>query len=86
MAISFATADLEFAKQIGEMLEQISYIDDCDTLGQRVNKTDIHKVCPLKSFYVMLMLHRHLFVCTKKSSSFTGLRTKYLHKEEGSWQ
>ncbi|KAH4086515.1 hypothetical protein HBI56_128820 [Parastagonospora nodorum] len=24
------------------MLEQISYIDDCDTLGQRVNKTDIH--------------------------------------------
>lgn len=44
LAISFATADLEFAKQIGEMLEQISYIDDCDTLGQRVNKGDIHKV------------------------------------------
>ncbi|KAF2703360.1 hypothetical protein K504DRAFT_495505 [Pleomassaria siparia CBS 279.74] len=43
IAISFATADLEFAKQIGEMLKQISYIDDCDTLGQRVNKTDIHK-------------------------------------------
>ncbi|KAG9188865.1 hypothetical protein G6011_07570 [Alternaria panax] len=43
IAISCATADLEFAKQIGEMLEQISYIDDCDTLGQRANKTDIHK-------------------------------------------
>ncbi|KAL1794606.1 hypothetical protein ACET3X_006422 [Alternaria dauci] len=43
IAISCATADLEFAKQIGEMLEQISYIDDCDTLGQRTNKTDIHK-------------------------------------------
>jgi hypothetical protein len=26
------------------MLEQISYIDDCDTLGQRANRTDIHKV------------------------------------------
>ncbi|KAF2678070.1 hypothetical protein K458DRAFT_423476 [Lentithecium fluviatile CBS 122367] len=25
------------------MLEQLSYIDDCDTLGQRSNKTDIHK-------------------------------------------
>lgn len=43
IAISFATADLEFAKQIGEMLEQISYIDDCDTLGQRANKKDIHE-------------------------------------------
>jgi hypothetical protein len=44
IAISFATADLEFARQIGEMLEQLSYIDDCDTLGQRANKADIHKV------------------------------------------
>ncbi|KAF2440432.1 hypothetical protein P171DRAFT_394849 [Karstenula rhodostoma CBS 690.94] len=43
IAITFATADLEFAKQIGDMLEQISYIDDCDTLGQRTNKTDIHE-------------------------------------------
>ncbi|SPO01953.1 related to vegetatible incompatibility protein HET-E-1 [Cephalotrichum gorgonifer] len=42
IAISFATADLDFAKQIGDMLEQISYIDDCDTLGQRSNKQDIH--------------------------------------------
>lgn len=46
IAISFSTADLEFAKQIGEMLEQISYIDDCDTLGQKAHKTDIHNVSP----------------------------------------
>ena len=26
------------------MLEHISYIDDCDTLGQRANREDIHKV------------------------------------------
>lgn len=26
------------------MLQQISYIDDCDTLGQKSNKIDIHKV------------------------------------------
>jgi hypothetical protein len=44
IAISFSTADLEFAKQIGEMLEQIAYIDDCDTLGQKADKEDIHKV------------------------------------------
>ncbi|KFZ04192.1 hypothetical protein V502_10338 [Pseudogymnoascus sp. VKM F-4520 (FW-2644)] len=47
IAISFSTADLEFAKQIGEMLEQISYIDDCDTLGQKGNKIDIHKALVL---------------------------------------
>ncbi|KAF2267298.1 hypothetical protein CC78DRAFT_490454 [Lojkania enalia] len=53
IAITFATADLEFAKQIGEMLEQISYIDDCDTLGQRTNKTDIHKA--LVSVYQQIL-------------------------------
>ncbi len=44
IAISFSTADLQFAKQIGEMLEQLSYIDDCDTLGQKADKKDIHQV------------------------------------------
>lgn len=44
IAITFSTADLQFAKQIGEMLEQLSYIDDCDTLGQKSSKKDIHKV------------------------------------------
>ncbi|PYH50973.1 uncharacterized protein BO96DRAFT_292678, partial [Aspergillus niger CBS 101883] len=33
IAISFATADLDFARQIADMLEKLSYIDDCDTLG-----------------------------------------------------
>ncbi|KAI9739902.1 MAG: hypothetical protein M1818_004958 [Claussenomyces sp. TS43310] len=47
IAISFAAADLEFAKQIGEMLEQISYIDDCDTLGQKSDREDIHKALVL---------------------------------------
>lgn len=32
------------------MLEQLSYIDDCDTLGQRTNKIDIHKVVHCMSF------------------------------------
>lgn len=46
VAISISTADLDFAKKIGEMLEQISYIDDCDILGQRENRADIHRVWP----------------------------------------
>jgi hypothetical protein len=32
------------------MLEQISYIDDCDTLGQKANKMDIHKVIRVAIF------------------------------------
>lgn len=44
IAISLATADRDFAKQIGEMLEQLSYIDDCDTLGQKARQEDIHNV------------------------------------------
>lgn len=67
IAISFATADLEFARQIGEMLEQISYIDECDTLGQSINKTDIHKVIQITISDVLLILFRRLFVCIKKS-------------------
>ncbi|KAL4781503.1 hypothetical protein BJX76DRAFT_350139 [Aspergillus varians] len=47
LAISLATADSEFAKQIGDMLERISYIDDCDTLGQKTDRKDIHKALVL---------------------------------------
>ncbi|KAJ4176473.1 hypothetical protein NW767_015434 [Fusarium falciforme] len=53
VAISISTADLEFAKKIGEMLEQISYIDDCDTLGQKEDRADIHRA--LVSVYQKLL-------------------------------
>ncbi|GKZ25938.1 hypothetical protein AbraIFM66951_002452 [Aspergillus brasiliensis] len=43
IAISLATADLDFARQIADMLEKLSYIDDCDTLGQKADRKDIHK-------------------------------------------
>ncbi|KAM0254534.1 hypothetical protein ACHAQJ_006694 [Trichoderma viride] len=43
VAISVSTADIEFAKQIGKMLEQLSCIDDCDTLGQKTDELNIHK-------------------------------------------
>ncbi|KAJ6019002.1 hypothetical protein N7522_001069 [Penicillium canescens] len=43
IAITFANSDLDFAKQIAEMLERISYIDECDTLGRKVDRKDIHK-------------------------------------------
>lgn len=44
IAISISTADEELAKQIGEMLERIAYIDDCDTLGQKSETNHIHTV------------------------------------------
>jgi len=47
IAISLASADLEFAELIGKMLEQLSYIDDCDTLGQKTDSEQIHKVCSM---------------------------------------
>ncbi|CZT20874.1 uncharacterized protein RCC_06734 [Ramularia collo-cygni] len=54
IAISFASADLDFAKQVGEMLNYMSYIDECDTLGQRANNKDnIHKA--LVSVYRVLL-------------------------------
>ncbi|KAJ5934388.1 hypothetical protein N7466_003935 [Penicillium verhagenii] len=43
IAITFANADLEFAKQIADMLKRISFIDECDTLGRKVGRKDIHK-------------------------------------------
>lgn len=52
IAISFSTADFDFAKNIGEMLEQLSYIDDCDMLGQRTNRKDIHRGIHLVSSWV----------------------------------
>ncbi|KAJ2890888.1 hypothetical protein MKZ38_001226 [Zalerion maritima] len=54
IAISFSTADLEFAKQIGEMLEQISYIDDCDTLGQKGDRVDIYQASLRSSVFGVL--------------------------------
>ncbi|KAJ9269456.1 hypothetical protein DTO212C5_4519 [Paecilomyces variotii] len=47
IAISIATADVDFAQQIAEMLQRLSYIDDCDTLGQKTGRKDIHKALVL---------------------------------------
>ncbi len=85
IAISFATADLEFAKQIGEMLEQIAYIDDCDTLGQRANKLDIHKVNCVEYFDPSLKLDRHSCLCTRRSLNSIKSPTKSLPGEDGNW-
>ncbi|PYH90965.1 hypothetical protein BO71DRAFT_333289, partial [Aspergillus ellipticus CBS 707.79] len=53
IAISFSTADLDFAKRIGDMLRQISFIDDCDTLGQKAKRRDIHDVICSEIFFAM---------------------------------
>ncbi|KAL4920386.1 hypothetical protein BDW62DRAFT_16755 [Aspergillus aurantiobrunneus] len=43
IAITLAASDSDFAQQIGDMLDRISWIDACDTLGQRTDRKDIHK-------------------------------------------
>ncbi|KAL2202401.1 hypothetical protein CC79DRAFT_1361506 [Sarocladium strictum] len=53
VGISISAADVDFARQIGEMLEHIQYIDDCDTLGQKEDRADIHKA--LVSVYQKLL-------------------------------
>lgn len=35
---------MKFGNQIVEMLQHISYIDECDTLGQKADDKDIHRV------------------------------------------
>ncbi|KAF3401577.1 hypothetical protein F1880_009990 [Penicillium rolfsii] len=56
IAISFANADSNFAGQLETMLLRISYIDACDTLGQKAEEKKIHKAlvsvyCKILEFY-----------------------------------
>lgn len=45
------------------MLEQISYIDDCDTLGQKADNKDIHKVIHSEHFEVFLTFFAGSRIC-----------------------
>ncbi|KAH6627225.1 hypothetical protein B0J18DRAFT_426830 [Chaetomium sp. MPI-SDFR-AT-0129] len=68
IAISVSTADRRFGEQIGQLLQQLSYIDDCDTLGQKTGKQDIHKA--LVSVYQKLLefYHAALQILSKKGA------------------
>ncbi|KAL2263935.1 hypothetical protein VTK26DRAFT_4122 [Humicola hyalothermophila] len=94
IAISLAAADLTFAKQIGDMLEQLSYIDECDTLGQKTNKESIHKA--LVSVYrSLLQFYNEAFqMLTKKGAKLVlalvlengrlpGIVAEFLKQTEG---
>lgn len=52
------------------MLEQISYIDDCDTLGQKANKKDIYKVIHSKLFEAFLFFPQALVSVYQKILEF----------------
>ncbi|KAJ5212655.1 uncharacterized protein N7498_004301 [Penicillium cinerascens] len=68
IAITFANADLDFAKQIADMLERISYIDECDTLGRKVDRKDIHQA--LVSVYqkILEFYNAALKILTRKGA------------------
>lgn len=44
IAVHLAAAEADFAKQIAEMLDQMQYINACDTLGQKMDQKGIHRV------------------------------------------
>ncbi|RMY90838.1 hypothetical protein D0861_03411 [Hortaea werneckii] len=44
MAITLASTKPDLTESVAAMLEQMSYIDDCDTLGQKANRLDIHQL------------------------------------------
>ncbi len=52
------------------MLEQISYIDDCDTLGQKADNKDIHKVIHSKLVEVVLTFLQALVSVYQKILEF----------------
>ncbi|KAL6236320.1 hypothetical protein BDW75DRAFT_207238 [Aspergillus navahoensis] len=66
IAITLAASNLDFAKQIGDMLDRISWIDACDTLGQKTNRKDIHKAL-VKVYQKLLHFYKAAFeILTKR--------------------
>lgn len=85
VAISLASADLEFARLIGDMLEQIPYIDNCDTLGQKTDSERIHNVCFERLIVNLLTLDRHSFWYTRKFWNSTRLRSELYLIRDPKW-
>ena len=63
------------------MLEQISYIDDCDTLGQKADNKDIHKVIHSELFEVFLTLLQALVSVYQKILEFYKVAFEILTKK-----
>lgn len=63
------------------MLEQISYIDDCDTLGQKVNKVDIHKVICIVFFQSLSDILQALVLVYQKLLEFYNAAFEILSRK-----
>ena len=63
------------------MLEQISYIDGCDTLGQKANKKDIHEVIYRKLFKVFLTFPQALVSVYQKILEFYKVAVEILTRK-----
>lgn len=62
------------------MLERISYIDDCDTLGQKANTTDIHKVICIVIFRSLSDSFQALVLVCGKLLEFYNVAVEILTK------
>lgn len=63
------------------MLEQISYIDDCDTLGQKTYKMDIHKVLCRIIFRTLFDILQALVLVYQKLLEFYNVAFKILTRK-----
>lgn len=63
------------------MLEQISYIDDCDTLGRKANKMDIHKVIFSVFFRPISDISQALVLVYQKLLEFYNVAFEILTRE-----
>jgi hypothetical protein len=69
------------------MLDHISYIDECDTLGRKAEEKKIHKVYSKNLAHHLspanlTRLHRHSYQCTKKFWSSTKPYARYSKEKE----
>lgn len=63
------------------MLEQLPYIDDCDTLGQKVNKKDIHQVIYRRIFKALSNVLQALVLVYQKILEFYKVALEILSKK-----
>jgi hypothetical protein len=79
VAIGICGAEDSMNSDIVAMLEHIAIIDECDTLGQKLEtRKTVHKVCAYACFTHLLavleltIVFRRWFQCTRTWSSFTS--------------
>ncbi|KAF2152107.1 hypothetical protein K461DRAFT_162341 [Myriangium duriaei CBS 260.36] len=73
MTISLASAGKEFASRIEKMLEEISYIEDCDALGERAVRKDIQAAL-VKVYEQLLVFYQSVYQILTKNGPILAIK------------